>query len=332
MSKSDPMSKSSPRVPRLTIGLPVYNGERYLAETLSCLLEQTFGDFELIVCDNASTDGTGEICRHFASGDSRVRYIRNAHNLGALPNFNRTAALGRAPFFKWAAHDDLCDPAYIAACMEILDRDPNVILAHSDTAFIGEDGAEFAWDRETASYVDPLTGIHQRPDRRDIGTSECAVGRFRQVLSGALWGTHMFGVIRRPALEKTNLLENFVSSDRVLLAELALLGRFQACDQRLFKKRFHRQVTWTLDQQELKDFLSTADKAYSRRSRQVRAFLGAPWGKPITGAEKLACTGVVALHCAKVFGQALTMKDARNAAKARVWRQDTPSTSASGAE
>lgn len=326
------MSKANQSVPKLTIGLPVYNGERYLPSTLSCLLGQTFGDFELIICDNASTDGTKDICRDFALSDPRVRYVRNEYNLGALPNFNRTVELGRAPFFKWAAHDDLYDPSYIATCMEMLDNDPSVVLAHSDTTFIGEDGREFAWDRETASYIDPLTGLRQRPDRRDIGSSESAVVRFRQVLSGALWGTHMFGTIRREALEKTNLLENFVSSDRALLAELALLGQFQACDRKLFKKRFHRQVSWTLNQQELKTFLNTADKTYSRRWRQVQAFIGAPWGKPISGTEKLACSGMVALHCAKVFGQSLTMKDARSAAKARVWRQDLPASSASQAE
>jgi len=326
------MSKASPRVPRLTIGLPVYDGERYLPQTLSCLLGQTFGDFELIVCDNASSDGTSDICRHFASRDPRIRYVRNARNLGAIPNFNRAVDLGRTPFFKWAAHDDLYDPTYLAECMEILDREPQVVLAHSDSAFIGEDGAEFAWDRVTATYVDPLTGVHQRPDCRDIGSSASSVKRFWQVLSGALWGTHMFGVIRRRALDQTHLLENFVSSDRALLAELALLGRFQACDKRLFKKRFHRQVSWALNQQELRGFLSTADKAYSRRARQMRAFFGAPSGKPISSAEKLACTGMVALHCAKVLGQAATMKDARNAAMARVWRHDKPATSAPGAE
>ena len=65
--ESSSMSTSGSRSPRLTIGLPVYNGERYLPQTLSCLLAQTFGDFELIVCDNASGDSTKEICLDFAS-------------------------------------------------------------------------------------------------------------------------------------------------------------------------------------------------------------------------------------------------------------------------
>jgi glycosyltransferase involved in cell wall biosynthesis len=315
------MRTTGPTSPRLTIGLPVYNGERFLAQTLSCLLRQTFDDFELIVCDNASVDSTRQICLDFAAQDRRIRYVCNERNLGAIANFNRTVELGRAPLFKWAAHDDLYAASYLVECMKILDRSPDVILAHSDAAFIGEEGEEFPWDSTTATYVDPLTGLHQRPDSPHIGNNTSPVRRFQQVLTGALWGTHMFGVIRRPALERTRLLQNFVSSDRAMLVELALLGRFEAHEERLFKKRFHRQVSWALNQKELRDFLSTADGAYSRRVRQVRAFFAAPSNKPIGSAERIICDGMVALHCLKVFGQALTMKDARNAARAGVWRQ-----------
>src|SRR4051812_3389434 len=93
--------------PRLSIGLPVYNGERYVAQAVESLLGQTYSDFELIVCDNASTDGTEAILRKLAGSDSRVRYHRNDVNIGATPNFNRAFALARSPYFKWSAHDDL---------------------------------------------------------------------------------------------------------------------------------------------------------------------------------------------------------------------------------
>lgn len=317
------MSTTRPNTPRLSIGLPVYNGEHFLAETLSCLLGQTFGDFELIVCDNASMDGTREICLDHAARDPRVRYERNPRNLGAMANFNRAFELGRAPLFKWAAHDDLYAPSYLAECIGILDRHPDVVLAQTGTAFIGEDGMEFAWDAASEAYIDPLTGIRQRPDSPHIATGPKPAERFWQVLSGALWGTHMFGVIRRPMLERTHLMANFVSSDRALLAELALLGRFESCEERLFRKRFHRQVSYALDQNELRSFLSTEDTSYSRRARQVRAFFSAPVNKPIGAADRIVCNGMVAVHCLKVLGHALTLKDARNAAHARVWRQES---------
>ena len=107
--------------PRLSIGLPVYNGERYLAEAFDCFLAQTFQDFEIIVCDNASTDHTAEICRSYAERDPRIRYYRNGKNLGAIPNFNRVFELSRSPLFKWAAHDDLYHPRYMETCIRILD-------------------------------------------------------------------------------------------------------------------------------------------------------------------------------------------------------------------
>lgn len=312
------------RISRLSIGLPVYNGERLLAKTLSSLLEQSFEDFELVIADNASNDGTRQICEEYAARDRRIRYVRNERNLGAVPNFNRTVALAEAPFFKWAAHDDLYAPTYLEECMKILDHDPNVVLAHSDCVFIGEDGEEFAWDVANDGYIDPLTGLCQRPDSLQIGDSAQPVRRFWQVLSGALWATHMFGVMRRSALDKTQLLANFASSDRALLAELSLIGRFRCCPERLFMKRFHRQVSWALSQRELKSFLSTGDKAYSRRARQLRAFYSAATDKPISATEKIVCGAMVSAHCLKVLCQALTLKDARNAARARIWRQQVP--------
>jgi glycosyltransferase involved in cell wall biosynthesis len=315
------MSSSGTRTPRVSIGLPVYNGEHFLPQALSCLLEQTFGDFELIVCDNASSDGTQRICLEYAARDARIRYVRNERNLGSVANFNRTVTLSRAPFFKWMAHDDLYAPSYLAKCMEILDLNPDVVLAHSDSVFIDEEGKTFPRDPENGAYVDPLTGVRQRPDNPNIGNASKPTERLWQVLSGARWGTHIFGVIRRPILDQTDLLANFVSSDRVLLAELAMLGRFQTCNERLFMKRFHRNVSWVLNQRELRSYLSTGDKKYSRRARQLRAFFRAPSNKPIGTVAKAVCTGMVALHCLKVFGQVLTMKDARNVVQARLWRQ-----------
>ena len=94
--------------PRVSIGLPVYNGQEFLEETLHSILNQTFNDFELIICDNASTDRTAEICRSFAKRDRRIRYYRNEINLGAAKNFNGVFFLARGEYLKWSDNDDLC--------------------------------------------------------------------------------------------------------------------------------------------------------------------------------------------------------------------------------
>ena len=107
--------------PRLSIGLPVYNGQHLLARALDSLLAQTFRDFEIIISDNASSDSTPQICRAYARRDRRIRYVRNSRNLGAIANFNRVFELSRAPLFKWAAHDDLYRETYLERCIRLLE-------------------------------------------------------------------------------------------------------------------------------------------------------------------------------------------------------------------
>jgi glycosyltransferase involved in cell wall biosynthesis len=108
--------------PKVTIGVPVYNGEKYLAAALDTLLAQSFEDFELIISDNASTDCTEEIARAYAARDGRVRYERSGANRGCAWNHNRVFALARGRYFRWAAHDDLCAPTLLARTVELLRR------------------------------------------------------------------------------------------------------------------------------------------------------------------------------------------------------------------
>ena len=122
--------------PRLTIGLPVYNGENFLSEALDTLLAQTYTDFELIISDNASTDGTEEICRRYARSDPRIRYLRQERNIGLVPNHNFLVGQARGEYFKWAGHDDRFAPELVERCIEILDERPHVVLCHADMAII----------------------------------------------------------------------------------------------------------------------------------------------------------------------------------------------------
>src|SRR5262245_17750978 len=101
------------RAPTVSVGVPVYNGERYLDKALSSILRQDFEDFELIISDNASTDGTAEICKAYADKDRRIRYHRNTSNIGAAPNYNQTFEMARGEYFKWCAHDDICYPTFL---------------------------------------------------------------------------------------------------------------------------------------------------------------------------------------------------------------------------
>ena len=125
---------------KLSVGLPVWNGEEFLEGAIRCILAQSFGDFELVISDNASTDRTAEICHSF--DDSRIVYHRHEENLGAAWNFNRVFELCRGEFFKWAAHDDLVAPSYFQKCIDALHDDPEAILAYTGVHSIDENGQQ----------------------------------------------------------------------------------------------------------------------------------------------------------------------------------------------
>jgi glycosyltransferase involved in cell wall biosynthesis len=153
-------------MPKLSIGIPVFNGQEFLPELLDSLLAQTFRDFEILICDNASSDRTPQICCEYERHDSRIHYIRNERNLGAIANYNRVFELSTAPLFKWAAHDDLHHEAYLDVCVRLLEENPDIILAHTGTAFIDENSEILPFEQETGSFIDPKTGRRYWPDWR----------------------------------------------------------------------------------------------------------------------------------------------------------------------
>ena len=113
--------------PRVTIGLPVFNGERFLRESVESVLGQDFGDLELLVADNASTDATLDIVHEFAAADRRVRVLRSDRNRGAAWNYNRLVGEARGELFRWHAHDDVLLPAAVQRCVTALDADPGAV-------------------------------------------------------------------------------------------------------------------------------------------------------------------------------------------------------------
>ncbi len=212
------------RSPAVTIGLPVYNGERYIGAALNALLGQDYADFELIISDNASVDRTAEICREFAAQDRRVRYFRNEYNIGMNPNFNRPLQLARAPLFRWAAHDDLVEPAFLGACVELLRAEPDAVLSQSHVRIIDTDG------RELGTYDGGVTGS-ESSDR---------VERFAALILSRHLATDFYGVIRTDALRRVGGLEgDYYGSDRATLAALGMLGRFVHVPRVLFMNREH---------------------------------------------------------------------------------------------
>lgn len=206
---------------RLTVGLPVYNGERFLAEAIESILAQDYADFQLVVSDTASTDGTHAICRDYERA-GRLVYLRSEDNPGASWNFNRLVLDSTSELFKWAACDDLYAPEYLSTCVALLDAQPEAVLGHSETVHIDEHGA---------------TGL-RRAQEQGEGSPDPA-----ERLGAVLRSRHcfaQFGVLRRSVLAETGLLRAFPGGDRVLLADLALRGPFAVVPEALFFNRKHK--------------------------------------------------------------------------------------------
>jgi len=229
---------------RVSIGLPVYNGERYIAETLDSLLAQTFEDFELIICDNASTDRTEQICRSYLDRDKRIRYFRNATNIGAAKNYNRAFQLSVGKYFRWASCDDLSAPESLARCVKVLDGEPSVVLAYPKTKFIDEQS------HVVSEYEDHL---HLQSPK--------ASERFLQLCKNLGRVNAIYGLLRADILRRTGLVRNFIGGDIPLMAELTLYGRFWEIPEFLFYRRFHDRASSSYkDMTQLQEFYDPKTK------------------------------------------------------------------------
>jgi glycosyltransferase involved in cell wall biosynthesis len=206
--------------PRVTIGVAVYNGERFLRKTLDSLLAQTFTEFEIIICDNYSDDGTEQTCRSYAASDTRIQYHRNATNIGAPRNFNLVTTLSRGEYFKWSGADDLCAPTMIERCVEVLDQRPDVVLCYPKTRLIDENDV----------------AVQDYEDRLDLQL-EAPSWRLACLLSNIRMCNAVFGLIRSSVLKRTHLFGIYSNSDVAFLAELALRGPFVELPELLFFRR-----------------------------------------------------------------------------------------------
>jgi glycosyltransferase involved in cell wall biosynthesis len=210
--------------PRISIGLPVFNGEVFLQEVLDSILSQSYPHFELIISDNASTDNTGKICVAYQAKDARIRYIRNPENMGAAWNYNRLVHVAKGEYFKWAAHDDLYHEDFLLKCIAVLDQNPDSVLCFSHIVDIDENGKFIRRNDHS------LNTQSMKPYRR-----------FHDLLCRYHTCLQVFGLIRTACLTKTRLIENYAGSDRALLAELSLVGRFIEIPEILFLHMEHKR-------------------------------------------------------------------------------------------
>ena len=276
--------------PRLTIGMPVYNGENYLAQAIDSILNQTYTDFELVISDNASRDATPDIVLDVAAKDRRVRYVRNPQNMGASYNFNRTFALARGEFFRQAAHDDTLAPTCLERCIEVLDRDPSVSLAYTRSVCIDES------DRVLAEYANVMHFVSDDPTERFAAHLRRAFDRSPEANHGSNPACNpIFGIGRTAMLARTPMVANYIASDMILLGELALYGKLYEVPETLFFIRAHPTTSWAQNPTAL-DVAAWFDPANRRRvmsylphARWFYEYLRAIRRAPLSVEERQGC-------------------------------------------
>lgn len=267
-------------IPRVSIGLPVFNGEKYLSETLDSLLDQTYTDFELIICDNASTDATQAICQLYAAKDQRVRYYRNPENIGAVQNWYRTFELSSGRYFTSTGHDDRYDPKFLESCVAVLDQHPEVVLCYSRARAIDAEGNVVRNFDVVIDTTSPQPNV-----------------RLYNVIGIDYLCIQLFGLVRASAFAKTQVYVGYYGCDRNTLAELALLGQIYEIPEYLFYHRLHPRALGAARHSErtLQELVSL-DPGTNWRMRfptvlRFRNYFAAVANAPLPFSERMRCHG-----------------------------------------
>lgn len=276
MTGTTPLAAS----PLVTVGMPVFNGEPFLAETLDSVLTQDYPAFEVVVSDNASTDSTLSLLRDRARTDPRLRIVTTEINMGAGWNFNRVLELAEAEYFHWAGADDLMDRAMLSRCVNALEENPGAVLAYPRTMLIDADG------EETGEFPNRLELADKSPS-----------ARLRRYLRNIRLANPIFGVMRTDELREAGGLGTFPSADLLTLGRLAIRGEFIEIDQVMFYRRMHKDQSWQ-GAGGHEGFAAWFDPLHPKRVvfpswRLFREFLRTSIFADISPGERLRCVLVV---------------------------------------
>lgn len=256
----------------VSVGVPVYNEARFLEQTLDSLLAQDYPNLEFIISDNASTDGTLEICSRAAARDPRVRVLQSEDNMGSAANFQRCLDEAKGELFLWAGGHDLLSRNMVSRCVAALMAHPGATIATPASGWI--DAASLPFDGYAGVLdtrgMDPLARVFT-----------------------LLWANMhpMYGLIRTSALRMTGTIPNFPGSDLVLLARLILQGDFVPAHDATWSRRQTRDEETYDDRQ--RRYRSSDFKIGTPSfpmAQLVVELLKAVWSSKLALQDKLAFT------------------------------------------
>ena len=229
--------------PLVSIGVPVFNGEIGLANTLESLINQDYLNLEIIVSDNASTDATASICEEFARRDSRVKYYISETNRGAIWNFNRVSEIATGKYFMWAAHDDRRELSFVSACVAKLESCPDAVLCQAKTALFIEGKNELMCVNDLNSF-DSVNGL---------------VERYKETLYRFPM-TAIYGLYRLSAIHKTHGFTKSIATDVAFIQEISIFGNFVQVPGILFS--YMGREKWNTINQDYQIFFGKKEKPW----------------------------------------------------------------------
>jgi glycosyltransferase involved in cell wall biosynthesis len=203
--------------PLVSVGVPVYNGEKWLSRAMDSIIAQDYSNLEIIISDNGSTDATSDVCEKYVRKDPRVKYSRSEKNLGAIWSFNRVFELSSGKYFMWSAHDDQRQSSYVSTCVEKMERCHDAVLCHAHTTV-------FIEGREEVLYVTSMDSFE--------GVSG-VIERYRETIKHVP-ATSIYGLYRSSVLRKTHMFKKSLATDQAFLQELSVYGEFVQVPRKLF--------------------------------------------------------------------------------------------------
>lgn len=263
--------------PPLTVGVPVFNGERYLERALRSLREQEWTDFRVLIADNASSDSTEEIGREFARTDERFAYHRQPENIGGARNCNYVLDSAASPWFKWAFYDDVCQPALFRRSFEVLAVAPSdTVLAYPRVTLIDEN--------------EQVIGAHSDADL-DM-TSDDPSARLKVLLTRVV-GQTQFGIVDTRVARAAGGMSLSPGGEMVYPTGLALRGKLALVPAGFLSIRVHASRHGGDRSSELSWIDPNRPRVLFPYSRSSWLLLRQVAAAPLSSRDRARCVGAV---------------------------------------
>ncbi len=223
-------------VPKVTIGIPLYNQSSNLSAALESVLKQTCRDFTVIISDDCSTDNSYEIAVQFANRDKRIQVIKGEKNKGPILNWYELSKMAGTPYFMWFTADDLLHPSYLEKAIEFHEKNFNAVLVYPLTLFMDANSI--------------VSNVHADSDLNTIGLE--LEERLLKIANDTTWCSAVYGVFKSKYLPYIPIQERVIGHDQLWLFVSAILGHIIEIPEVLL---FRREVRVETDEQRLSRYV-----------------------------------------------------------------------------